>query len=356
MTVTNPAPTSPRGLQAASSLSSWLLRGLSAALAFTLLLAAGTGPAAARRGGGGNGDDDALKLRLNDAIGKPGGSVALVVRTYAARPIRQGRITVRVRAPLKSGIGFGVAELTQPSRPFTFVRAVVFSQRGDVGATTRVTGAGANQSLRVDFQSPSRTINAADGPLAVIYLRLAPGVTPGQRFVVEVDPAFTGLTGAAGQAIPIEPIEAELLVRSPSTPFAVEAEGDEVEPGEVAELGVETVEPFPVSGGRMTLRFDPAVRGGLPRVAIDPRYGRATFTVDRSLPGRLVVDFTSPDGTLNNVPGRIVAVDLPVIATAPLGESPVTLDPAASWLLARKGNRRLPIKLENGLLTVALDD
>jgi hypothetical protein len=69
------------------------------------------------------------------------------------------------------------------------------------------------------------------------------------------------------------------------------------------------------------------------------------------VPGRLVVDFRSSDASLNRIPGRIVAVDLPTDAGAPVGWlSPVTLDPAGSWLLAAKGNRRLAIRIENGEL------
>jgi hypothetical protein len=317
----------------------------------SMVLLGGSGPLAARGGDDDDGGDGALKLRLNDAVGKPGGTVALVVRTYAARPIRQGRITVKVKRPAKARLGLVADEVTAPARPFTFLRAVVFSRNGDAVTTAKATGSGADRSMRVSFSSPSAGINAADGPLAVIFLRLDKRVAPGETFAVEVDPALTGLTDAAGQPVSVEPIAAELQVRAPSAPFAVEAEGDKVEPGEMAELGVETVEPFPVGGGRLTLRFDPAARGGAPRVSMDPRYGKATFTVDASVPGRLVVSFRSPDGSLNTVPGRILAVDLPTSAAAPLGwGSPVTLDPAGSWLLARKGNRKLKIRLENGTL------
>ena len=42
--------------------------------------------------------------------------------------------------------------------------------------------------------------------------------------------------------------------------------------------------------------------------------------------GVLIVDFKSPDRTLNNVPGTIVAVDLPTKASAAIGsQSPVRL-------------------------------
>jgi hypothetical protein len=328
------------------------------------VLLAGLPEASARRGGGdddggGGGDDDALKLRVNDAIGKPGGIVVIVLRTYAARPIRQGQISVGVRkgrpatnAPNASTLGSGltVDALTEPVRPLTFLSAVVHSTRRD-SATQATPKAGADrQSVDLKFTSPSGTVNASDGPLAVLRFRLSPAVTPGQQYTIEVDPALTSLVDSAGQPIQLEPISAVLTVRAPSAPFAVEAEGAEVEPGEIAELGVQTFEPFQISSGRVTLRYNPAVAAGPPVVRIDPRYGNATFTVTRLRRGVLRVDFRSPNNTLNTVPGNIIAVDLPTRATAVVGsESPVTLDPNGTWLNSAKG-RRLRLRIENGSL------
>lgn len=338
-----------------------------ALLAVLTLLFSGVSLADRGRGGGGDDDDnggggggDTLKLRLNDAIGKPGGTVALVVRTYAARPIRQGQISIRVRrgrTAARAGIASAasaltVEALTQPVRPLTLLRTIVYSQRGDtVVNEAALTGAPDSQAVRVDFSSPSGTVNASDGPLAVLILRLDPSVVPGQQYDIEVDPAVTGLTDAAGRPIAVEPINAVLTVRAPSAPFAVEAEGDEVEPGERAELGIETSEPFPVSGGRITLRYNRNAAAGKPVVTMDPRYGKATFQVVRSTPGLLVVTFQSPNGTLNTVPGRIVGIDLPTRASAQIGtETRVFLDPAGTWLVSRNGRRKLPLKLEGGTL------
>jgi hypothetical protein len=83
---------------------------------------------------------------------------------------------------------------------------------------------------------------------------------------------------------------------------------------------------------------------------MDPRYGKATFSVDRRAPGLLVVTFESPDRTLNTVPGTFVAVSLPTRASAAIGtESAVSFDPAGTWLRSVKG-RKLRLKLENGTL------
>jgi hypothetical protein len=141
-------------------------------------------------------------------------------------------------------------------------------------------------------------------------------------------------------------------VRAPSAPFKLEADGDKVQPGAVAELGVNTYEPFPVSGGRVTLAWDPRISGGAPIVKLDPRYGRSTFTVDSSKPGRLVVDFKSPDSTYNTVPGTIVAISMPISASAAIGtSSPFTLDPAGTYLLTRKG-RKVKLDLQNGTISI----
>lgn len=317
----------------------------SALIALAFLLS-GAPEAAARRG------ERTLKLRVNPAIGKPGGTVAVVLRTYAARPIRQGQISLHVRRRPKAKAALTVAELTQPPRPIaTLVSAVVYSTRVDATHQASLSGAPESQAIKVQFASPSATVNAADGPLAVFFLRLDPSVVPGQTYLLEMDPGVTALTDDSGRAITIEPLNAELTIRAATDPLAVEAEGDELAPGETAELGVSTFEPFAVSGGRVTLRFNPAVAAGPAAVRIDPRYGKATFQVDRSKPGVLVVNFQSPDKTLNSVPGAFLGVNLPTRASAAIGtSSPVTLDPAGTYLLSVRG-RKLRFKIENGALS-----
>lgn len=320
------------------------------------LLMAGLQDASARRGRGDDDDGggDALKLRVNDAVAKPGGTVAIVLRTYAARPIRQGQISVGIRKGAGANAanlltGPTVESLQQPARTLTFLGAVVYSARGDSATSASPKGTAENPAVDIRFSSPSGTVNASDGPLAVLRFRLAPSAKPGQRYTITVDPALTSLVDSAGQGIDIEPINAVLTVRAPSAPLAIEAEGDEVEPGETAELGVQTSEPFRISSGRVTLRYNPAVAAGPPAVRIDPRYGKATFTVVRRR-GLLIVDFKSPNKSLNNVPGTIVAVDLPTRANAAVGtESPVTLVPAGTWLRNPQG-QKYKLKIENGSL------
>lgn len=301
-------------------------------------------------GGGGGGGHDALKLRLNDAIGKPGGTVALVIRTYAARPLRQGRITVRIHKSPAKALGITADAVANPARPLTFIRGVVFSAADDAVTTASTSNAVDSQSASLQFRSNAAAVNAADGPLAVLFFRLDRTAAPGSSYDLEIDPATTGLTDPAGAAVSVEPILGQLRVRAARAPYAIEAEGDELAPGEVAEMGVETAEPFPVFGGQVTLRWDPAAQGGAPTVRMDPRYGKSTSQIVRSVPGELVVSFSSPKGLLNSVPGRFLAVALPTSASAPIGwSSPVTIDASGSWLLDKRG-KKLALKLENGSL------
>jgi hypothetical protein len=317
------------------------------------LLAHPTERALARGGGddGGGNDSGALKLRLDDAIGTPGGTVALVIRTYAPRPLRQGRITVKVRKPGVK-LGLDANAVTTPARPLTLQRVVVFSVAGDAIARPQAANAPDGQSVGVQFTSLSATVNAADGPLAVLFLKLDRNVKPGQVFLLDIDPAATGLTDPGGAPVAVTPLEATLRVRAASAPYAIESEGDEVAPGATAELGIETFEPFGIRSGRLTLRFDPQAAGGPAVVRMDPRYGKATFRVDGSRPGILVVDFQSKNVSLNSVPGRIIAISLPTSAAAPLGWStPLTVDPQGTWLVGKRANRRLPVTIENGDLS-----
>ena len=321
------------------------------------LLFAGNATAAKRNGGdddGGNGGggDKSLVLRVNPAIGAPGGVVAVVLRTYAPRPVRQGQMTIRVvRRPRPAKLGLTLADLTQPVRPLTLLSAVVYSPRNDSVSQALLNALPDSQRAQVTFQSPSGSVNSTDGPLAVFRFLLDKSAAPGEIYDLTLDTG-TALTDASGQAVVLEPRSDTLTVRAPSAAFKVEADGDKVEPGEVAELGVNTFEPFLVSGGRITLTWNPRIAGGTPTVKLDPRYGRSTFTVDTSKPGRLVVDFKSPDSSFNSVPGTLVSIGMPISAAAGIGTtSPFTLDPKGTWFLNRKG-KKIKVAIQNGTIEI----
>ena len=326
-----------------------LLAALSAATVLLIgvpqVLGSNSGP-----GGGGDG----LVLRVNPAIGAPGGLVAVVLRTYAPRPVRQGQVVVPVTEPTKAAqSNLTFAALTKALRPFSsLVSARVFSQANDASSQASLAGQVAGQTASLGFQSPTSSINAVDGPLAVFFLRLDPSVAPGQTFALTLDPAQTGLTDAQGLPIPLNVRGDALTIRAATDPFLVQADGDKVQIGDSIELSVNTFEPFPVSGGRITLTWDPRIAGEPPAVRLDPRYGKATFTADTSRAGRLVVSFQSSDSSFNTVPGAIVDIRLPLSSTAVVGDkSPFAFDPAGTWLLNPQG-KKLGLRLRNGVIEV----
>ena len=75
------------------------------------------------------------------------------------------------------------ATLTAPVRPFaTLVSATVYSTQGDSVAQAILNGLPDSQVTQLKFQSPSGTVNAADGPLAVFLYRLDPSAQPGDIY------------------------------------------------------------------------------------------------------------------------------------------------------------------------------
>jgi hypothetical protein len=287
-------------------------------------------------------------------IGKPGGTIAIVLGTYAARPIRQGQISVRARrSPPAAKSLLSAESLKAPVRPFLqLLSAIVFSPRDDARSFAALTGKGDGQEVTIDFSSRSSSINSVDGPLAVLKFVLDPAAVPGDHYTLDIDGALSSLVGQNGEAVEFEPINNVLTVRAPEDPFTLVAQGTEAIPGGVANFGIDTYEPFPSAGGRITLRYPEELASAPPGVRIDPHYGRATFTVDAATPGKLVIDVRSEDNSFNTVPGRILFLTLPIKASAQVGsEGALTLDPDDTYLLTRRG-RKVKLAIASGSLTI----
>lgn len=296
---------------------------------------------------------DRLALRTNDAEGAPGGVVAVVIRTYASRPIGQGQICFRARRPPRRSAASTAnataspAAATDPGNPFVRLeRAVVFSANGDA----RFTALYVNGEAELSFNSPSGTINAVDGPLAVLYFRLADWVRPDQEFEMSVELDESVIFEKSGRRVAIEPRPGRLRIRHPSDDFELEVETVAVVPGRIARLGIETEQNLALSSGRIALRYDPAIAAAPPRIRRDRRYGFFNMTVDHSTPGLLVVDFVSPGATLNRVPGKIFDIRLPTLASVRPGTRvELALDENLTYLVDIRG-RMLPLDIENGEL------
>ncbi|MDX1502453.1 MAG: hypothetical protein R3325_08810 [Thermoanaerobaculia bacterium] len=289
---------------------------------------------------------DELTLRVNDAYAAPSGLAAIVLRTYASKPISQGQVCFRARS--------GGA---RTASPFTGIEGVtVFAKRRDGRADASLEIDGASQTIVVQFSSESGTINRRDGPLAVIYFRVSPDLAPGQRFDIEIDLANTALVDDRGRPVRLEPRGGELRIRRPSDPYLAEAEGDRIAPGRRAELGVETYEPVAMSSGQIGFVYDPAIASGKPRVKMSRKHGRRRFQADLSTPGLVLVEFRSRDGSWNRVPGEILSIRLPTSrGVRPGTRSPLAIDPSLTFFVAPDG-RLLPFELENGSLRFTRDD
>ncbi len=268
---------------------------------------------------------DEMTLRINDAIAVPGERMAVVLRTYASRGVGRGQICLLAQNAAR-GPG---------DSPFVELEgAVVFSEQDD--AVVDIFFDGPAQMAMIDFSSASGSINWLDGAMAVLFFRTDGTLTPGETFTLDLDAAETFLFDAADEDIPLDLRGGELLIRAPGAPLVLAAEGDEVAAGSVAALGVETFQLLPLGLGQLALRWDPAAAAGPPVVTMDSRHGAADYTVDLTEPGRAFVTFNSPDASLNEVPGKILSVDLPIAAGAP-PSSLVSLDPDLTYLIDASG-------------------
>ena len=296
-----------------------------------LVLVAALGTASAQT-------SEPLILRVNDATAAPGELAAVVVRTYSSRPIRQGQICF-----------FTVLRGSQPGSPFTGIEGVrVFSTEDDSWHQAEIDAGNANDPVVVRIGSPTSTINATDGPVLVVYLRLRKDLAPGTEYDVSIDIANSFLINRVGEAIPIAPRGGQLRVAHPGAALEAAIEADYWERPNVATLSLNTKEIRALSGGQIGLRYPMRVMRGHPAAFVDPRYGVASAEISW-IPGLLLVSFESPDHSLNTLPGDIVSI---VVETQPpqgVSSVPLILDPAHTWLRDAQGGI-VPITIENDVL------
>lgn len=281
-----------------------------------------------------------LTVRVNDAVGVPGSTIALVLRTYASRPIGQGQLCMQA-APTLPGATTPVAMV---------LGAEVFSDVPDVSSNVIDDLTMVPQSVVLEFTSPSVSVNASDGPMAVVFLQLSPDVLPGETYELVLDLANTVLIDGDGLAIDVTPRNGTLRIRAPDDPWSAEASAENVVPGDAALLSFETNELFPILSGQIGLQYDTSIAAGPPVVTMNPLHGNAAFVADTSTPGLVVVSFTSVDATLNSLPGDLIEVLVPTSPAVPVGTgSPVTLDESLTWLFDADG-QSLPLAIESDVL------
>jgi hypothetical protein len=298
-----------------------------------------------------------LTLRVNDARGGPGDLVSVVVRTYASRPIAQGQICIGARRAARGrATANAIVGEASTGSPFASLEKVeVFSARQD--ATFQVSFDG--QDADVIFRSPSASINAVDGPLAVFHFRLSNSVQQGEVYEIALDIADTFVVAGSGQRLEIESKPGELEIREDDDGGGGEEEdsielgvtGGKVRRGKTARVRLATRDAIALSSGRIALRYDPSIVAGKPWVRIDPRYGKATVLVATDTPGLVIIDFQSPDKSFNRAPGELFEVRMVISRQAPRGRTPVTVDAGLSSLRDASGDV-LDLEIQNGSLVI----
>lgn len=277
------------------------------------------------------GQTEPLTVRVSDAEGAPGGPVAVVLRTYASRPVSQGRLGVRA-----SGVGRQTAGdlALVGAGPFaSFDGGLIFSAQGD--AIPVFDWDSATQAIDAQFASLSASINAQDGIFGVLFFTLEAGLAPGALFDLTVDlGAGFFLTDPDGQPIVWQPRAGELTIRGAATNRLLGIDGPRVHPGSGADVEIETVEPFELGSGVIELHYPTDVLSGPPQVTADPRHGSVSFQVTHPATGLLRIEFESPGGDFNSVPGALFVVHLPTAQGVQLGVTrPLTLEGATTALL-----------------------
>lgn len=290
--------------------------------------------------------DERLTLRVNDTDARPGDLAAVVVRTYASRPVDQGQVCFR-----SFGLSADSGLAGAGSEPILTLEDVeVFAAAGDVTLSWVEDTSVSPPNILLSFASPSSTINSEDGPLAVLFFRVSASAPIDARISIDIDLEETALIDPQGLPIDIRPRPGDVRIREPLSRVSLEAEGDHVDAGEPLVIGAETKEWLPLSSGQVTLLLPPQLRD-LPRsIDIDPRNGAAVWSVDEPSPGRLVVSFSSPDDSLNRVPGSFLRVSLDTAGATP-GSSTVVIDPTATFMLDASGDSR-PLDIEAGEVAI----
>ena len=264
-----------------------------------------------------------LTLRVEDGEAVPGEVLAVVVRTYSPRGLSSGQICFRGTANLaaRSGEPPSGTAATGALPLEALLGFEVFSDAGDAifdAVFEPLTG-----ETLLTFQSPSAGVNASDGPLAVLYFRLASTVAPGTSFEIAIDLAATAVEDGDSRAVTVEPRAGRFEALEDSAAFDVGAEGDAAVPGQRAELGFTTSRHLPLEGGEILLRFDPSIAAAdwadRLEVNLDPRHGTATAMAETPAPGEIRILVHSPDRTWSSVPGQIVTIRLPIASDAPPG-------------------------------------
>ncbi|MFK8017769.1 MAG: hypothetical protein AB8G17_20265 [Gammaproteobacteria bacterium] len=282
--------------------------------------------------------DHDLLLRVQDAVGAPGGQTVITLRTYSTRPVGQGTICMRFDPTLGQ------------VPPLSSLKGVkVFGQADDV--IQSFTTSEQNGALIIDvvFESASASINLVDGPFAAFYFDVAPDAPIGQEMEIRIDPGVTGLLDENGFPIPIELRSGELTIRDPALPVEIAAEAHLPDfPDMPVTLSLQTNEPFAIGSGQVGIRYSSRELTGEHILRSDPRFGRADIKMDGHA-GLAIFNIVTTDHAFNELPGNILSIDVQPNPAFAFGQEPeIYLDPAFTHLFDREG-RWIPVTIEDAV-------
>ncbi len=283
-------------------------------------------------------DDHGLLLRVQDAVGTPGGRAVITLRTYSTRPVGQGTICMRFDPTLGQ------------VPPLSSLKGVkVFGQADDVVQSFTTSEQNGALIIDVEFASASASINTIDGPFAAFYFDVSPDAIVGQETDIEIDPGLTGLLDENGFPIPIELRGGELTIRDPAMPVEIAAEAHVGDfPHLPVTLSLQTNEPFAIGSGQVGIRYSSRELTGAHVLRSDPRFGRADIKMGGHA-GLAVFNIVATDHAFNELPGNILSIDVMANPAFAFGTEPdIFLDPALTHLFDREG-RYIPVSMEGAM-------
>ena len=129
----------------------------------------------------------------------------------------------------------------------------------------------------------------------------------------------------------------ELHIRASSDPINVSAAAEAPDAWNNVMLSLQTDEPIPISSGQIGLRYSRDLLPGTAKIEIDTRYGIGDWSLVH-IRGLIVVQFSSPDLSLNTVPGDIISLYAELNPDAdPAADRSIWLDPAYTFLFDADG-------------------
>lgn len=158
---------------------------------------------------------ETVTLRVNDTEAAPGEVAFVVVRTYAPRTVGQGQICLRADPEATAAAISDPAKETSSPVPWVELESfAVLSSAGDAVSEGLFDGLG--QRVYLAFASLSGSINQSDGPLAVLFFRIAETAPPDTEFQISLDPVDTFLVDPEGRQIGLELRSGRLKILQPS--------------------------------------------------------------------------------------------------------------------------------------------